>query len=155
MSGTTQMNRYSLREQLADNIINILKLVNEPRISLLTREPFEPDKIAITQFPAVLVQMDTESRETITMGASNVGRRMGTITYVLRAYVRGTELDLRRNELITAIETELDKDRYLGLASLGVIDSQVTLIEVINRLPPLAEFRIEFQVRYNYLRGAA
>jgi hypothetical protein len=41
------------------------------------------------------------------MGASGVGRRMGTITYDIRGYVRGTELDRRRNDLIEAIEEAL------------------------------------------------
>jgi hypothetical protein len=78
---------------------------------------------------------------------------MGTIIYNIRAYVRGTELDQKRNEIINGIELALDADRYLGLSSSGVIDSQVTKIEIVKRLPPLAELSIEFQVKYNYLRG--
>lgn len=143
----------SLREQIAEAIVATLKQVTYPRISLATREPFEPDRIAITEFPAVLVQMDSEERETITMGAPGQGRRMGTIIYGIRGYVRGTELDSKRTELITGIEEQLDLDRYLGLQSSGVIDSQFVRVEVINRLPPLAEIKIEFHVRYNYLRG--
>lgn len=142
----------SLREQIADAIVISIQELDNPRVSLVTREPFEPDKIAITQFPAVLVQMDVEERETITMGLPNMGRRMGTITYVVRGYVRGVDLDSKRNELITAIENQLDQDRYLGLYESGVTDSQVRRIEVVNRLPPLAEFRIEFEVKYNYVR---
>jgi hypothetical protein len=147
-------NQYSLREQIADSIISILKGVEDPRISLATREPFEPDRIAITEFPAVLVQMDTEARQTITMGQPNLGRRMGEITYILRGYVRGVELDKKRNALITSIEAGLDLDRYLGLYEQGVTDSQLINIEIINRLPPLAEIKLEFVVKYNYARGA-
>jgi hypothetical protein len=142
----------SLREQIAANIVTTIQEISNPRVSLVTREPFEPDKIAITQFPAILVQMDVEERETITMGLPNMGRRMGTITYVVRGYVRGVDLDNKRNELITAIENTLDQDRYLGLYDAGVTDSQIRKIEVITRLPPLAEFRIEFEVKYNYVR---
>lgn len=147
------MSPQNLRDQIADSIVNILREVEQPRISLITREPFEPDRIAITDFPAVLVQMDVEERETITMGLPNTGRRMGTITYVLRGYVRGVELDNKRSELITGIETALDQDRYLGLYASGVTDSQLIRIEIVNRLPPLAEVRIEFAVKYNYARG--
>lgn len=147
------MSTQNLRDQIADSIVNILKEVDDPRISLVTREPFEPDRIAITDFPAVLVQMDIEERETITMGLPNSGRRQGTITYGVRGYVRGVNLDYLRSELITAIETALDADRYLGLYDKGVTDSQLLRIEVIPRLPPLAEIKIEFQVRYNYARG--
>ena len=67
-------------------------------------------------------------------------------------------LDSRRNQLIDAIETALDSDRYRGLPLTLegnlVTDSQVTAIEVINRQPPLAEVVVTFQVTYNYFRGA-
>jgi hypothetical protein len=145
----------SLREQVAENVVKIIKELDNPRIRLVTREPIEPDKLAITQFPAVLVQMDIEERETITMGMGGQGRRMGTIIYTVRGYVRGTELDKTRNELINGLELVLDEDRYLGLSTSGVIDSQLTKIEIVNRLPPLAEIRLEFQVKYNYLRGSS
>lgn len=149
------MNQPNLRDAIADNIVDILKNITEPALSLVTREPFEPDRIAITDFPAVLVQMDLEERQTISMGMGSQGRRAGIITFGLRGYVRGVNLDAARNQLITAIETALDADRYLGLMLYGVTDSQLTRIEVQKRLPPLAEVHMEFQVHYNYLRGAA
>jgi hypothetical protein len=88
------------------------------------------------------------------MGQSGIGQRMGSLEFDLRGFVRGTELDRRRNDLIEAIEEQLDQDRYLGLRAEGVLDSQVTEIEVIPRLAPLAEIRIRLVVRYNYVRGA-
>lgn len=150
-------NPTSLREQIAENIEQCLADIQDPQCVLVTREPFEVEKLAITQFPAILIQMDTEQRQTITMGAGGIGRRQGVITYVIRGFVRGTELDSRRNQLIDAIETALDSDRYRGLPiTLDgnlVTDSQVTAIEVEQRQPPLAEFAVTFQVTYNYLRG--
>lgn len=143
----------NLREQIAQNVVDAISNMDQPKVVLATREPFDVEKIAITQFPAVLVQLDLEERETITMGQPNVGRRMGMMEYTVRGFVRGVELDTKRNELITAIENILDEDRYLGLREEGVIDSQVVKIEIVNRLPPLAEFSIIFRVRYNYLRG--
>lgn len=151
MSNTTT----NLRDQIAQAIVERLQSLTDPNISLVTREPFEPDRIAITDFPAVLVQMDLEERETITMGMLDTGRRMGTITFGLRGYVRGVSLDSQRNTLISGIETALDADRYLGLREAGVTDSQLIRIEIIKRLPPLAEIHMEFAVKYNYVRGAA
>jgi hypothetical protein len=142
----------SIREEVAKNIVDVLQTIEYPAPVLITREPFVVQELAITQFPAILVQIQNEERSTITMGATGVGRRTGTITYQLRAFVRGTELDRRRNELIEAIEEQLDAKRYREVS--GVTDSQVTLIEIIERQPPLAEFVITFQVKYNYLRTA-
>jgi hypothetical protein len=79
---------------------------------------------------------------------------MGRVEYSIRAYVRGTELDKKRNDLIEAIEEALDSDRYRQLISSGVTDSQITRVEIIDRQPPLAEFEITYVVTYNYLRGA-
>jgi hypothetical protein len=87
------------------------------------------------------------------MGATSSGRRMGTITYTIRGYLRGTELDKQRNDLIEAIEEALDSNRYRELLSSGVTDSQVVEINIIERLPPLAEIAITYEVQYNYLRG--
>jgi hypothetical protein len=33
------------------------------------------------------------------------------------------------------------------------MDSQIIRIEIVDRMPPLAEMLIELEVRYNYLRG--
>jgi hypothetical protein len=116
----------------------------------VTREPFEVSELAITQFPAILITARLEERETITMGGPGVGRRQGSIDYAIRGFVRGTELDKKRNDLIERIEETLDTDRYRG--QQGVTDSQITRIEIIERQPPLAEVSIEFRVTYNYLR---
>jgi hypothetical protein len=144
----------NLREQIAQEVVRVLKNMEDPQPVLVQREPFEPEKLAITQFPALLIQFLNEERETITMGAPGVGRRMGTLEYNIRGFLRGVELDRKRNDLIERIEEALDTDRYLGLKDSGVIDSQMVNIEIINRLAPLAEIAITFRVRYNYLRTA-
>lgn len=143
----------SLRQQIIEKIETAIREVEEPRVSFVTREPFNVLEIAITQFPAVLITFQDETRETVTMGPTSYGRRQGEITIGVRCYVRGTELDRRRNELLEAIEEQLEKNRNLDLQSMGVMDTQVTRIQVIERMPPLAEFLIEVTVRYHYLRG--
>ena len=142
----------NLRQQITENIIAVLKDQRDPRPVLVTSEPFAIQELAITQFPAVLITPTVEERETVSMGGTSIGRRTGTITYNLRGYVRGAELDRQRNDLIESIEETLDSDRYRELLASGVMDTQVRRIEIIERLPPLAEFNIELQVRYNYVR---
>lgn len=143
----------SLRQQIIDAIEIALREIRDPRPVLVTREPFEPEKLAITQFPAILINFFDEERETTTMGLPSVGRRAGNIRFELRTFVRGTELDKRKNDILEAVEDALDQDRYLGLRAEGVTDSQVELIENVPRLAPLAEQRIVYRVRYNYVRG--
>jgi hypothetical protein len=144
----------SLRQQIANEIIRAIQEIEDPRPAFVTKEPFEVAEIAITQFPACLVVMRQEDRETITMGVPGVGRRMGTLRFDIRAYVRGTDLDQRRNTLLEAMEEAIEADRYLGLRANGVIDSQIIKIEIVDRQPPLAEMLIELEVRYNYLRAS-
>lgn len=143
----------SLREQAARNIVEVLTEIADPHVVLVTRDPFDVEKLAITQFPALLVQQTVETRETITMGTPGLGRRMGVMTFEIRGFVRGTELDSRRNELIAAVEQALDSDRYRDLRAQGVTDSQLRNIEIVPRLQPLAEFVMTVEVTYNYLRG--
>ena len=144
----------SIREATAVNLVDTLKAIQDPQPVLVTRDPFDVEKLAITQFPALLVQQTMESRETISMGIPGVGRRTGTMTFQVRAFVRGVELDTRRNELIAAVEDALDGDRYREQWAVGVTDTQIVEIEIIPRQQPLAEVLITVEVTYNYVRGA-
>lgn len=145
----------SLRNSISKYLVDTLLEIEDPRPNLVTREPFEVDKLAIAQFPALLVNFAIESRQSVSMGPPGVGRRTGTIEYDIIGYVRGTELDQKRNDLLEALEEQLERDRYLGMRDQGVMDTQVTEIEVIPRMPPLAEIRIRVVVNYNYVRGTA
>lgn len=140
----------SLRETIVAHIIDSLKQMEDPKPVLVTREPFEVDKLAITQFPALLVQFDTESRELLTMGANGI--KNGTLTFNIRGFVRGKELDKARNQLITGIETTLESERYRENYAQGVRDSQITSIAVVERLAPLAEILVTLEVGYTYRR---
>lgn len=140
----------NLREDIVTHIIDTLKEIDDPRPVLVTREPFEVDKLAITQFPAILVSFASEDRTLLTMGSN--GRKNGTIVFNIRGFVRGKELDKARNDLINAIEIALETDRYREMLSSGVRDSQVRTIEVVDRLPPLAEILVTVEVQYTYSR---
>ena len=141
----------SIRQSITKNILETLTQA-DPQPAYVTTEPLEADKLAITQFPALLVTPTVEDRETITMGAPGYGIRSGTITYTIKGYVRGKELDKARNELIEAIEVALESDRYRDGLANGVKDSQITQIEIVDRLPPLAEITVTLVVDYTYRR---
>jgi hypothetical protein len=142
----------NLRQQIAENLETVLKDMQDPTPVRVTREPFNALELAITEFPAVLITAILETRQTITMGTPGVGRRMGTLEFEIRGFVRGNDLDRKRNDLIERIEETLDSERYRELISNGVTDSQVIRIDIIERMPPLAEFVVTYRVNYNYLR---
>jgi hypothetical protein len=138
----------SLRNDIADNIVTTLKEITDPRPILVTREPFDVEKLAITQFPAIMINSGNEEREDY-----DFAFRSGTIDYQIRAFVRGSaEIDKNKNDIIEAISEALEVDRRRGTGNPGVI-TLISAIEVVDRLPPLAEVVITVQVRYRYRRG--
>lgn len=140
----------SIREDIVTDIVTTLKEIKDLKPALVTREPFDVEKLAITQFPAVLINSTNEERTTETM---SMGIRQGTIAYTIRGFVRGNEIDKKRNDLIEAIEEALDADRNRGKSSSIIQDTQIASIEVIDRLPPLGEVVLTVNVRYVFTRG--
>lgn len=137
----------SIRETVIENIVDVLKDMNDPKPVLVSREPFDVEKLAITQFPALLVQSGQETRLDTAMSS-----RQGIINYNIRAFVRGNELDKKKNEIIERIEETLDTDRLRG-TDLKSMRTQVTTITPVDRLAPLGEVVITVQVEYKYPRG--
>ena len=141
----------SLREDFAVNIVNVLKDMRDPKPVLVTRDPFDVEKLAITQFPAILVATGNETRQDISMAVL----RQGVIQYTIRAFVRGAgvALDKLKNDMIERIEETLDLDRTRGTSNKNMI-TRVTQITVPDRLAPLAEVVMVVEVRYAYTKGA-
>jgi len=137
----------SIRESVIENIVDVLRDMNDPKPILVNREPFDVEKLAISQYPAILVQSGQEIRTDISMRG-----RQGVITYNIRAFVRGTELDKKKNEIIERIEETLDTDRLRGTANLSM-RTQVRQILPVDRLAPLGEVVVVVEVEYKYTRG--
>ena len=79
----------SIREQIAKNITEVLGDMDPPRPVFVTREPFDITKLALTQFPAVLITTGNEVREDITMG----GSRRSTIEILIQGFIRSDGRD--------------------------------------------------------------
>ena len=141
------------RELIAQNIVDVLLDMDQPRLGRVSRELFNIEELAITQFPAVLVISTVEERDTVTMHTAGI--RAGTITYQLRGYVRGSDIDTKRNELIERIEEALDQDRSRDLGNTKVLNSQIVQIDVVDRAQPLGEVNITYEVEYIFTRGTA
>ena len=142
----------SAREQIAINIAEQLENMTNPAPGKVSRVFFDVQKLAITQFPAILVVTSNEIREDI-----STDLRQGTLQYELRCYVRGTEIDTLRNEIVERVEETLevsrDRDISLSTANIHNVTTRVSNVEVIERELPLGEVVIRVDVIYRYKKG--
>ena len=106
----------SKREDIASNIVSVLTAVTSPiTLKKITREPFNVDELSEQQYPAIFIQSGNELRSDETMSSSTITRQ-AQADFVIIGYVKGTttNIDTKRNELITTIETTLNNDRTRG-----------------------------------------
>jgi hypothetical protein len=147
----------SNREDIVKDIEEVLGDMDNPKARLITREPFDLDKLALTQFPALLITAGNETREDNSMG----GNRRGVLEVNIRGFVRSDgrqgfvqSVDQKRNELIERIEETLNTNRDRELGATRAATTHVTSIEVIDRNPPLGEFNMIAEVQYSFTKGA-
>lgn len=141
----------SVRESVASDIVTKLQGATTPvAAKLVTREPFDFSELSNAQFPAILVQTATETREDVTIGDDAI-RREGVITYDLVGYVKSTTIDTARNQLVEMIEEALDVDRTRGGNAL---DTQIVSIETDEgAIAPVGGVIVTVNVMYNFVRG--
>jgi len=142
----------SARENIAKNIEKQLQTMTNPQPGLVSRKFFDFTKIAITQFPAILVTTNNETREDIGMDL-----RRANLVVTLRCFVRGNELDTLKNEIIERVEEQLEtqrgRDIDLSANNIHNVTTRISAIEVIEREIPLAEVVITVNVLYTYKKG--
>jgi hypothetical protein len=142
----------SARENIAINIVEQLKNMTNPAPGLVSRVFFDVQKLAITQFPAILVITQNETRTDIT-----TEHREGIISFVLRCYVRGTEVDTLRNNIVETIEETLEvsrnRDLTLSGSNINDVTTHVANVEVVERELPLGEVVVTVDVNYKYKKG--
>ena len=122
----------SVRENIASNVASTISGISGPSIKKVTRQPFDIDELSDKQYPVVIVQTSEETREDIELG-TGAKTRQGTIDFVLSGFVKGAEanIDTKRNQLITAIETELENDIT---RNGNALDTQVISVEMTKGL---------------------
>ena len=142
----------SNRENIASNIASTISGISSPSIKKVTRQPFDLDELSDKQYPVVIVQTSEETREDIEIG-SGAKRRQGTIDFVLSGFVKGAEtnIDTKRNQLITAIETELESDIT---RSGNALDTEVISVETDEgTLFPIGGIRMTIRCIYTFESG--
>jgi len=141
----------SVRESVASDIVTTLQAATTPVTpKYVTREPFEFNELSNAQFPAILVQTASETREDVTIGDNSI-RREGVITYDLVGYVKSTTIDTARNQLVETIEEALDVDRT---RNGNALDTQIVSIETDEgAIAPIGGVIVTVNVMYNFVRG--
>ena len=142
----------STRENIASNIASTISGISSPAIKKVTRQPFDIDELSDKQYPAVIIQTSEETREDIELG-TGAKTRQGTIDFVVSGFVKGAEsnIDTKRNQLITAIETELESDIT---RSGNALDTEVTSVETDEgTLFPIGGIRMVVRCTYEFQAG--
>jgi hypothetical protein len=98
------------------------------------------------------VQSGNEVRSDETMTSSTITRQ-ATADFVIVGYVKGTttNIDTKRNELITTIETRLNSDRTRGGYAKQTQVVEVSTDEGV--LFPIGGIRMVVRVMYQYTSG--
>jgi len=143
----------SKREDIAANIVSVLTAVTSPiTLKKITREPFDVDQLSEQQYPAIFIQSGNETRSDETMTSSTITRQ-ATADFVIVGYVKGTtsNIDTKRNELITTIETTLNNDRTRNGNAKNTLVVEVSTDEGV--LFPIGGIRMVVRVIYHYTSG--
>ena len=142
----------SVRENIASNLLTVISNISSPDIIKATREPFQLDELSDKQYPAVIVQTSEENRDDSELG-SGAKTRHGTIDFLILGFVKGSDsnIDTKRNELITAIETAIETDIT---RSGNALDTEVVQVETDEgSLFPVGGIRMTIRCMYEYQAG--
>jgi hypothetical protein len=143
----------SKREDIASNIVTAISTGTSPiTLKKVTREPFNVDELSEQQYPACFVQSGNEIRSDETISFTSA-LRQATADFVIVGYVKGTtsNIDTKRNELITTIETRVNSDRTRGGYAKQTQVVEVSTDEGV--LFPIGGIRMVVRVMYQYTSG--
>jgi hypothetical protein len=143
----------SKREDIASNIVTAISTGSSPiTIKKVTREPFNVDELSEQQYPACFVQSGNEVRSDQTISFTSALRE-AVADFVIVGYVKGTtsNIDTKRNELITTIETRINSDRTRGGYAKQTQVVEVSTDEGV--LFPIGGIRMVVRVMYQYTSG--
>ena len=148
----------SVRENIAQNIAQVLGDITTPPVRLVSRNPIGAQDISDVQYPAVFISSGDEEREDITQGTTTA-LRSGNIDYTITGLVRAASsaittnnnIDTQRNELLEAISEKLEEDRT---RNGNALNSYITDVEVDDGTAyPTGKIIVTYRVVYKYVRG--
>ena len=142
----------SKREDIASNIATTISNITSPAVRKTTRQPFPLEELAESQYPAVVIQTQEETKEDTELG-SGAKTRINNLEFLITGYVKGSEsnIDTARNNLASAIETALETDITRNNKAL---DTEVISLETdAGTLFPYGAISMVVKVIYEYDSG--
>jgi hypothetical protein len=142
----------SIRENIASNLVTTVEAVSSPTIKKVSRQPFPLDELSQQQYPAVLIQTIEETKEDQELGSS-ARTRIATLEFGITGYVKTNEdnIDTARNNLASAIETQLEVDIT---RNGNALDTEVISIETdAGSLFPYGAVLMTVRVTYEHQSG--
>ena len=142
----------SVRENIASNLVTTVQAVSSPTNKKVSRQPFPLDELSQQQYPAVLIQTIEETKEDQELGSS-ARTRIATLEFGITGYVKTNEdnIDTARNNLASAIETQLEVDIT---RNGNALDTEVISIETdAGSLFPYGAVLMTVRVTYEHQSG--
>jgi hypothetical protein len=127
----------SVRENIASNLLTTISAISSPAVKKATRQPFILDELSEQQYPAVIVQTSSETRQDSELG-SGAKTRHGSIDFLILGFVKGIE---------TAVETDITRNG-------NALDTMVISCETDEgSLFPVGGIRMTIRCMYEYQSG--
>lgn len=142
----------SIRNDITNNIVEVLKDTTDPKPIFVTREPIDLENLSRQQFPAVVVTTGDEIRSEFTLQGP-AGQRSSILNVLCQCYVTGGQLDLQRNDICERVEEALEADRSRDDKALDTKLVNVVVDDTIDKRFGL--ITLTFEIQYIYTRGAA
>lgn len=142
----------SKRENIASNILTTISAISSPNVKKATRQIFPLEELSEQQYPAVIVQLQEETKEDQELG-DGARTRINVCEFLVTGFVKGAEsnIDTARNELITAIETALETDIT---RNGNALDTEVISVETdAGTLFPYGGINMIVRVTYEHQSG--
>jgi len=142
----------SVREDIASHLVTTVQAVSSPSIKKVSRQPFPLEELSQQQYPAVLIQTIEETKDDQELG-SGAKTRIATLEFGITGYVKTNEdnIDTARNNLASAIETQLEVDITRNNKAL---DTEVISIETdAGSLFPYGAVLMTVRVTYEHQSG--
>jgi regulator of RNase E activity RraB len=142
----------SIRNDITNNIVEILSDTTDPKPIFVTRDPIVLEDLSRQQFPAVVVTTGDEVRNEFTLQGAN-GQRQSVLNVICQCYVTGSQIDEQRNDICERVEEALEADRGRDGVALDTKLVNVAVDYEIDKRFGL--ITLTFEIHYIYTRGAA